>query len=178
MSLASDWAISPMLADNMAFTSVAVLSITARFKFLKSASWSDAWPRARSRDWISLNFDEHIQRRYASLAVAQNWSIHVKYASRHVLYPVPNVFDCVAFSVNVARAGVVAAREMVVALRGAVWFVVARECCIFAALRAMVFEVRAVRAGVVAVRVADCFVLVVRETTRFFVLRAPVVFVD
>ena len=30
--------------------------------------------------------------------------MHVKYASRHVLYPVPNVFDCVVLSVIVARA--------------------------------------------------------------------------
>ena len=31
-----------------------------------------------------------------SSAVAQNWSMHVKYASRHELYPDPNVFDAVA----------------------------------------------------------------------------------
>lgn len=36
-----------------------------------------------------------------SFCVAQNWSIQVKYASRHALYPVPNVFDDIVFCVAV-----------------------------------------------------------------------------
>lgn len=80
-----DWVYSPAVADVMAWTSAAVLSMTAIFRLWKSDNWSDALDRARSRDWISDNFDEHMQRRYASFAVPQNWSMHVKYASRHVL---------------------------------------------------------------------------------------------
>lgn len=38
------------------------------------------------------------------MAVLQNWSMHVKYASRHALYPVPNVFDWEVACVTVARA--------------------------------------------------------------------------
>ena len=42
LSLLIDWVNSPALADVMALTSAAVLSMTARFKFLKSCNWSDA----------------------------------------------------------------------------------------------------------------------------------------
>ena len=85
LSVVVDCLYSPAEADNIAETSFAVLSITDKFRFLKSASWSDAWDNARSRALTSGNLDEHIQRRYVSLAVLQNWSIQVKYASRHVL---------------------------------------------------------------------------------------------
>ena len=59
-----------------------------------------------------------------SSAVAQNWSIHVKYASRQELYPEPNVFDsvaardaiadCVAFRAMSPRFCGVAERDTVV----------------------------------------------------------------
>ena len=63
MSLVIDWVSSPDDADIMAVTSAAVLSMTDKFRFLKSVNWSDAWDRARSRAWISVSFDEHMQRR-------------------------------------------------------------------------------------------------------------------
>lgn len=69
---------SPGVADVIALTSAAVLSMTVMFRLWKSDNWSAALDRARSRDWISDSFDEHIQRRYASFAVLQNWSMHVK----------------------------------------------------------------------------------------------------
>lgn len=72
MSLAFDWAISPPVADSMAPTSAADLSITDMFRSLKSWIWSDAWVKARSRDCISPSFDEQMQRRYLSFTVAQN----------------------------------------------------------------------------------------------------------
>ena len=50
VSLAFDCAISPAVADIIAFTSAALLSITDMFRFLKSCNWSDAWVKARSRD--------------------------------------------------------------------------------------------------------------------------------
>lgn len=50
LSRVVDWAYSPAVADNIAVTSAAVLLMTSRFKFLKSANWSAVCPRARSRD--------------------------------------------------------------------------------------------------------------------------------
>jgi len=103
-----------------------------------------------------------------SLAVLQNWSMHVKYASRHVLYPVPNVFECTVFIVNVARAGRVAVRTLP-------WFVLktAPRATVFdAALRVVVdaFAVRAVVAGRALVRA----VVAVRATVLRDVVRAVV----
>lgn len=107
VSLVADAFDSPAVALSIALTSAAVLGITSIFRFVKSCSWSDVWTRVRSRDFMSARRDEHTHRRYVSFWLAQNWSIQVKYASRHALYPVPNVFDVVA-----ARAGVRAARDI------------------------------------------------------------------
>lgn len=85
--------------------------------------------------------------------------MHAKYASRHALYPVPNVFDCAA-DIVVARAG----RETFVDVRG-----------VFAALvrgdvaTREIFVVCPVRDDVVVrarevVVVARCGVAVVRDT--------------
>ena len=49
-SLVTDCANSPDDADSIALTSLAVLSMTDRFRFIKSWIWSDAWAKARSRD--------------------------------------------------------------------------------------------------------------------------------
>lgn len=100
--------------------------------------------------------------------------MHEKYASRHVLYPVPNVFVPLA-DVVIARAFVVALRAIVfVALRaddGVVTraFVVALRAAVFvrAALRAVAVRLTVLRAvvrgvalrdlvAVVAVRVVGC----------------------
>ena len=90
-----------------------------------------------------------MQRRYVSFALAQNWSMHVKYASRHVLYPSSKVPTMVVGVVVAARAGravfgfmlfclfcargVAAVREMVVAR--AVRFVVDVRDCVWAGAR-------------------------------------------
>lgn len=70
--LSSVIASSPSLAFNIALTSSAVFGITSIFKFLKSANWSAVCPSARSRSWMSVNLDEHTQRRYESFIFAQN----------------------------------------------------------------------------------------------------------
>lgn len=67
-----------------------------------------------------FNRDEHMHRRYESLAVAQNWSIQVKYAFLHVLYPVPNVFVTVDGAIVVARALRAGRDDVVCVLCGAV----------------------------------------------------------
>lgn len=83
--LSSMMANSPSVAFSMACTSSAVFGITSIFKSLKSWIWPAVCDRARSRSWISVRRDEHTHLRYWSFAVAQNWSMHVKYALRHVL---------------------------------------------------------------------------------------------
>ena len=82
---------------------------------------------------MSFSRAEHTHRRYVSFCLAQNWSMHEKYASRHVLYPVPNVFDAVVVA---ARAGVRAARA-----------IDDTAATVFVAVRAL-FAVVAVRAAV------------------------------
>lgn len=95
---------SPAVADIIALTSAPVFVITSRFKSLKSCNCSPVWFNVRSRSRISVNRDEHTHRRYVSFMVAQNWSMHVKYASRQALYPEPNVLEPAAAAViNAAR---------------------------------------------------------------------------
>lgn len=98
--------------------------------------------------------------------------MHVKYASRHVLYPVPKVLDCATFNDTVARAGRVALRTMdeFVALRARdVVGVALRAIGVDVVARATV-ALRAARA-VVAVRAALRCVVVVRAVTLAAVLR-------
>lgn len=93
--------------------------------------------------------------------------MHVKYASRHALYPVPNVFD--------AAAVVVAARADVFAMRDTVGFAVALRADGLSALRPVIVVRGTVVCKTVDVRVvrAGCFVRVTardpddafRETT-------------
>lgn len=97
--------------------------------------------------------------------------MHVKYASRHALYPVPNVFDAVAVVVP-ARAGVRAARDIdaaatvvaplraVRALFAAVALRAVVLCTVFRAVRAVVFVVARV-----AVRDCAAVVAAVRTVT-------------
>ena len=85
LSVVVAWVRSPSVAVNIADTSSAFLFTISRFRFLKSVKCSAVCSSVRSRDCIDDNFGEHMHLRYVSLAAAQNWSMHVKYASRHVL---------------------------------------------------------------------------------------------
>ena len=147
VSFFDDAIASPWVAFSIAFTSPAVFGITSMFRSLKSCSWSAVWARVRSRDLMSVRRDEQTHRRYVSFCLAQNWSMQVKYASRHVLYPVPNVLDAVA-----ARAGVRAARDIAPVIVAVVALRAVRAFVGVAALRAVAVctDVRALRADVVA----------------------------
>lgn len=72
LSCTVDAAVSPAVAFIIALTSAAVLGITSIFRLLKSCNWSDARPSARSRDLMSVSFEEHTHRRYVSSCFAQN----------------------------------------------------------------------------------------------------------
>ena len=63
VSLVLAWAISPSVADNIAVTSAPVLVMTSMFKSLKSCICVEDCDKARSRDWISVNLDEHMHLR-------------------------------------------------------------------------------------------------------------------
>lgn len=118
---------------------------------------------------MSASLDEHTQRRYVSFWLAQNWSIHVKYASWQVVYPVPNVRDAVV--VMAARAlrdvwGAVVLRGVVMAVRAVV------------ALRPMVGRTVLVRVAGVVVVARDWVLAGVLRITVLVVVRADVVFCD
>ena len=104
--------------------------------------------------------------------------MHVKYASRHALYPVPNVFVPAPLAVVVAR--VRRAADVDVALRAVVALVAPRVVAVVAArdtrvvdvgvvLRAVAVVVArccvVVRWGVRATRAAFCTVFVLRDVT-------------
>ena len=72
VSLAFDAINSPSLADIMALTSLADLSITVMFKSWKSCNEFAVWLNKLSRDFIVFNREEQTQRRYVSFWVAQN----------------------------------------------------------------------------------------------------------
>ena len=140
---------------------------------MKSCNCSDVCDNARSRDCISVNLDEQIHLRYVSLAVPQNWSMHVKYASRHAWYCASNVFDCIPMAEVAARAGRDAVRDMFVLLVARFGVVVLRADVVLICVRLDVFVVlRDVAFGVREIM----FVPEVRDVTRdFFVLFCVVV---
>ena len=109
------------------------------------------------------------------MAVLQNWSMQVKYASRHVLYPVPNVIESYVFNVIVPRAAVadLAARPNAALIFSERFVLPVRVVGVDVAERAavVVFVARAV----VAER-AEVFVLfVVGVAVRAMVLREAAV---
>ena len=124
---------------------------------------------------MSASLDEHTQRRYVSFWLAQNWSIHVKYASWQVVYPVPNVRDAVVVMAARALRDVWDARAAwdAVVLRGVVMAVRA-----VVALRPMVERAVLVRVAGVVVVARDWGLAGVLRITVLVVVRADVVFCD
>ncbi len=92
--------------------------------------------------------------------------MHEKYASRHVLYPVPNVFVPVA-DVVVARATAPLRATVFVALRA--------DDCVVVALRAVVVALRAVVLVRAALRAVAVRLTVLRAVVRAVALRDVVV---
>ncbi len=85
-----------------------------------------------------VNLEEHMHRRYVSFAVAQNWSMHVKYESRHALYPPEKA--AVAVAVVALRPGFLTADWgfLTCALRTVVALRTAVRAVVFVVLRGVV----------------------------------------
>ena len=112
--------------------------------------------------------------RYVSFIVPQNWSMHAKYAARHVLYSPPNATEFTDGTDIVARPGCVAVRAGVAFERDDVDNDCVRDDNVPVDATRAVVPVRELNAR------SDCVSGVVAGRTDFVVARACVdwVFLD